>query len=280
MNLFLNSMLELAHKNKYSKWYSSIISQAKERESQFVGYGEKHHILPKSFNRGGEKDKLNIVKLTAREHFICHVLLVKMFSGHYMHKMARALLGMKRDPSGKRYFNARLYEIKRGKMKHTEEAKKKMSASKIGVKMSDGAKYNMAKSQTIRHRENPFTEQTRALLRIKNLGANNPAAMAVTIGGIKYSTRQEAKHALCISLKNIDKIARGECITIQEATTRKLYKPRVVISRGKSFTHNGIVYSSIKSAAIANNMGYSLFRKRFVSKNYYNTNLPVSIDEI
>ena len=61
-------------KNKYTKWYFNIISNAQNRN--VTGYTEKHHIIPKSL--GGSNKKENLVKLTAREHFICHWLLTKM----------------------------------------------------------------------------------------------------------------------------------------------------------------------------------------------------------
>ena len=63
-------------KNKYTKWYVNIISAAQSRD--ISGYTEKHHIIPKSL--GGSNKKKNLVKLTAREHFVCHWLLTKMVS--------------------------------------------------------------------------------------------------------------------------------------------------------------------------------------------------------
>lgn len=60
--------------NKYTKWYYSIICNAKSRD--LVGYVEKHHIVPASL--GGSNSKDNLVRLTAKEHFLCHMLLVKM----------------------------------------------------------------------------------------------------------------------------------------------------------------------------------------------------------
>jgi len=59
----------------YQKIYDSIIKRAKLRELK--GYGEKHHIIPKCMN--GNNDKENKVNLTAREHFICHRLLVLIY---------------------------------------------------------------------------------------------------------------------------------------------------------------------------------------------------------
>jgi hypothetical protein len=60
--------------NKYTKWYFNIVSNAQNRN--ISGYTEKHHIIPKSL--GGNNTQINLVKLTAREHFICHWLLTKM----------------------------------------------------------------------------------------------------------------------------------------------------------------------------------------------------------
>lgn len=62
--------------NKYTKCYFSIVNRAKTRVLEC--YTEKHHIIPKSL--GGDNSNDNIVKLTAREHFICHWLLTKMLS--------------------------------------------------------------------------------------------------------------------------------------------------------------------------------------------------------
>ena len=62
--------------NKYTKWYFSIISTAQSRTLPQELYSEKHHIMPKS--AGGSNKKSNLVRLTAKEHFVCHRLLPKM----------------------------------------------------------------------------------------------------------------------------------------------------------------------------------------------------------
>jgi hypothetical protein len=75
--------------NKYTKWYFRIINSKKERIFDRGEYFEKHHIIPKSI--GGSNVKDNIIKLTAKEHFICHRLLVKMTDGRKKVKMSYAL---------------------------------------------------------------------------------------------------------------------------------------------------------------------------------------------
>jgi hypothetical protein len=95
--------------NKYTKWYYSIIHKAQSR-STISDYVERHHIIPKSI--GGTNDKLNLVKLTLREHFVCHRLLIKMTNGYSRIKMLHAL-GMfaQKSPLQKRKFSSREYEI-------------------------------------------------------------------------------------------------------------------------------------------------------------------------
>lgn len=68
--------------NKYSRWYYSIVDKRKLVPAE--GYGELHHIIPACL--GGTE----MVKLTAREHFICHLLLTKMLEGQNKRKMIHA----------------------------------------------------------------------------------------------------------------------------------------------------------------------------------------------
>jgi len=77
--------------NKYTRWYNNLINKALIRSS-IDGYTEKHHIIPKSL--GGSNKKDNLVVLTAREHFICHWLLIKMVKGDHLIKMQKALWRM------------------------------------------------------------------------------------------------------------------------------------------------------------------------------------------
>lgn len=58
----------------YNNHYTRLIDRAKNRK--LTGYAEKHHIIPRCL--GGGDDVVNITKLTAREHFIAHLLLIKI----------------------------------------------------------------------------------------------------------------------------------------------------------------------------------------------------------
>jgi hypothetical protein len=117
-NYYLSLVCNIALDNKYTRWYFNIISRALDRPRNrkdakaLLGYIEGHHILPKSFNLEGQKDKNNIVYLTAREHFIIHAILFRMFVGVFKHKMLYAFNIIKvgnQHSVGNRYFNSKLY---------------------------------------------------------------------------------------------------------------------------------------------------------------------------
>jgi hypothetical protein len=98
------------HMNKYKQWYTNITERAKNRHLD--SYTESHHIVPRSL--GGSDEADNLVNLTAREHFVCHWLLVKMTTGQEHHKMLNALRMMRAEnPNQQRYttkITARVYE--------------------------------------------------------------------------------------------------------------------------------------------------------------------------
>lgn len=99
----------------YKKIYDDICNNAKERNWQkktAPSYVERHHIIPKSL--GGDDSEANLVFLTAREHFICHVLLVKFTLGSNKFKMSSALSKMmQKNKFQDRNINSRFYEVAR-----------------------------------------------------------------------------------------------------------------------------------------------------------------------
>jgi endogenous inhibitor of DNA gyrase (YacG/DUF329 family) len=71
------NIINMFNDNKYTKWYDSIIDNAQKRDLN--GYCERHHIIPRSL--GGSDEPDNLVALTPKEHFVCHLLLTKMTEG-------------------------------------------------------------------------------------------------------------------------------------------------------------------------------------------------------
>jgi len=68
----------------YQKIHDDIVSRGRARASNrrqakilLNGYCERHHILPRCM--GGTDDPENLVYLSAREHFIMHILLTKIY---------------------------------------------------------------------------------------------------------------------------------------------------------------------------------------------------------
>jgi hypothetical protein len=99
--------------SKYTHWYNAIILKAKSqnRKKHDGIYYEKHHIIPKSLD--GDNSKSNLVLLTAKEHFVCHVLLPKMcIDNDHKRRMVYAFfqMGKWQNVHHQRY-NAKLYEI-------------------------------------------------------------------------------------------------------------------------------------------------------------------------
>jgi len=74
----------------HQKIYNQIIERAQSR--QLEGYKEKHHIMPKCI--GGLDIKENLVELTAREHFLCHILLCKIYPENLKLKQALWLMSI------------------------------------------------------------------------------------------------------------------------------------------------------------------------------------------
>ena len=136
--------------NKYTHWYYTIINTALSRAS-LTDYTEKHHIIPKSL--GGSNAVSNLVRLTAKEHFVCHRLLTKMvFENKDKIKMNNAAFQMTIcSLNQNRYkISARTYEILKrnksaamigntyGKKPMSDETKRKISEAKKGVSVGVG----------------------------------------------------------------------------------------------------------------------------------------------
>lgn len=91
---------------KYRRWYLKIINTAKsENRKRGDRYYESHHILPKSLYPLWSNKQSNQVLLTAREHFVCHLLLTQIFPSYQMN-LAYCRLAL----DGRRKISSRDYE--------------------------------------------------------------------------------------------------------------------------------------------------------------------------
>jgi hypothetical protein len=98
--------------NKYSVWYFALIEKALIRKwikNTAPCYVEGHHVVPRSIS-GDTMRTGEIVMLTAREHFIAHLLLPKMLFGKDKQKMQLALHRITTGNSKKYCKSSHLYE--------------------------------------------------------------------------------------------------------------------------------------------------------------------------
>ncbi|NJO61547.1 MAG: hypothetical protein HC836_25855 [Richelia sp. RM2_1_2] len=140
--------------NKYAKWYFNIIKHRCQNIPK--GYVEQHHVLPKSI--GGDECDSNLVMLTAKEHYICHLLLIKAIaSKEDRHKMycAAFLMGYRIKEARKGKIPACLYE------KIKQEMIENMAVKKRGKTFEEI--YGKEKGSELRKRKS-----------IQNSGKNNP----------------------------------------------------------------------------------------------------------
>lgn len=127
--------------NKYTRTYYMIIERAKSRD--ISGYTERHHIIPKSL--GGTNDLDNLVHLTAKEHYICHMLLLRMTEGEARTKMRYAVYRFAhRNPNQKERIKitGRRYQYLREQL---SLANKERPGPNKGKVMSDEQKAKISK---------------------------------------------------------------------------------------------------------------------------------------
>lgn len=115
----------------YGKIYGQLIEAARRRIT--TDYVERHHIVPKCM--GGDNSDSNIVELTAREHYVAHLLLVKLYPNNKGVWYAANMMANR---------NSRMYEWVR------KQHALRVSLDHTGVKHSEKAKVKMRESIALR----------------------------------------------------------------------------------------------------------------------------------
>lgn len=104
----------------YTKIYNRLIERSINRN--IIDYVENHHIVPRCM--GGTDDSSNFAVLTAREHYVAHLCLVKMYPSN--NSLIKAAVMMTCNSSNHSRSGNRIYEWLR---KHHSKA---MSESQSG----------------------------------------------------------------------------------------------------------------------------------------------------
>jgi len=153
----------------YTNIYYNIINNRKN--NPYDGYTESHHIIPRSL--GGDDSKENIVDLSAREHFICHLLLTKMYKEDSIeyYKMIKAFMMMLVAKSSKqeRIIHARRYAwLKEAFSKAQKNCQSGEGNSQYGKTKSEETKRKIAESVKKRYEEKGIIGNKKEIKKKKN----------------------------------------------------------------------------------------------------------------
>jgi len=200
------------NKTKYTKTYYEIVDRSKNR--QLTEYKERHHIIPQSL--GGSNKKENLTYLTAREHFICHWLLIKMTLGSDKAKMLYALNMMRvKNDLQERYstkITSRVYENYRKELRKiiSKTNKGRIPWNKGGAELTDQQRENI-KQAALTRKVDPLRVAEGQRKRIekvkgqKRTDATRKKMSESHIGKIKGPQSDEHKLAISLASKGIKK---------------------------------------------------------------------------
>ena len=149
----------------YRHIYCKIISYAKSqnRHKGDGNYYERHHILPKSLFPLWKNRKSNIVLLTAREHFFCHQLLIKIYP---CDKMFYALHSFVSRPNADYKITSREYE----KLKKEFSERMKGHTPNLGRHWTEEQRKHI--SEGTKRGINQMTDEAKTIWKTKNAEVN------------------------------------------------------------------------------------------------------------
>ena len=167
----------------YKKVYNQLIEYAKQ--NPLAKYKEQHHIVPKA--EGGSDDKSNLIKLTARQHYIAHLLLAKIYDDVKMHRAVLMMQSISKCHKRNFKFNSRLYDAIRNKYSEKISGENHWNYGKPawnkGIQLSYEQKEKIRKALTGHHlqestkeklRNKTHTDEWKAKMSEKMSGKNNP----------------------------------------------------------------------------------------------------------
>lgn len=181
----------------YEHIYFSIIEKRKQQLLvKENGYCEYHHIKPASIYPELKNEQSNIIALTAREHYVVHKLLVKIYEQQYgkdskeYRCMLNALWYISHTGKHKTFVTSREYQILK---EHFSQMLSKTRTGKnhwhYGGKNSEETRKKISKA----NKGNTWTEDRKIKYSKEYSGKNNPNY------GHKWSDEQ--KHAMSLKKK-------------------------------------------------------------------------------
>ena len=171
----------------YQKIYDDICKRGQERQLPKEVYTEKHHIVPKCLGGGNEKSNLTV--LTAREHFLVHYILTRIYPNNS--KIWNACFKMCTGGESQTRFipDSKLYEfikielnkLKKGQtyeqlygQERADEIKQKISKKLTGKIVSKITRQNMSIARTGVSLGSIHSEEQKQKWSIERTGERSP----------------------------------------------------------------------------------------------------------
>jgi len=173
------------HNKHYLNRYITFIERCQEKNKNFTGYVEKHHICPKAKDMFPEYKNFkdhpwNLAILTARQHFLAHWILARAYGGGMWVAFFNMSVCKTTNQQRTVIKNSRIYEEIRKNLFMSEETKNKISKSmkgkknSLGRKLSDDTKEKISKSNKERKRIITDTErETKSIKMSKKIWCND-----------------------------------------------------------------------------------------------------------
>lgn len=229
----------------YKKTYEQLVQHRLANPLPKDEYGEDHHIIPLS--EGGEDEPCNIVRLSAREHYIAHLLLAKIYNDKAM-LLAVMMMQCKSNSHQRSFkFNSHLYEKLRLKFSesisgenHWNYGKPAWNSGKTGIysdetlnKMSERTKAAMQRPEVKKKMHDSlvghcyWTDDTKMHMSQKFSGEGNP------FYGKTHTEEVRKKISNAISGENHPNYGKH----LSEETRDKISKSKI----GKHYYNNGVI---------------------------------------
>lgn len=227
--------------NKYTKTYFRLMNHAMLRH-QPDGYVERHHVIPRSL--GGSDEPENVVVLTAREHYIAHLLLTKMTTGIDKRKMSFALLCFnRRNPNhpGRTLPKSKLYAYSRKLLSETSVDPE--TAAKI-------SRANKGKRRSPEHIEAIRRTHTGKLVSTETRAKMSAAKKGKT--GRKWSDSSKAKLSAANRGRKLSQEVREKGARARKASKKwRSHIESLNVAKRKPCTVDGITIYESRAALIA-----------------------------
>jgi hypothetical protein len=150
MNIY-NILSSRPHNPHYLNRYITFIAQCQIKNVGYEGYVEKHHICPKAKSFFPEyssfkKFPWNMIKLTAKQHFIAHWILARAFGDKMWNAFNIMCICKTQEQHRLIIKTGRVYEEIRKNLKVSDETRLKISVSSTGRKLSAETKNKISSS--------------------------------------------------------------------------------------------------------------------------------------